>query len=167
MPQSNCVGQGSYFKFARLGKMSFFRLARGTWQNIYSSICCFHGLEYFFSSGRHTALHGARGAGGRHHIPVRRLPPHRHVRLQSGAVGDVQPLYRSHQPCESQPIFSHRFHMCCPRDCVSRTANVERNGGHKWVKIAVRTVRRPMIINLFWVTLILSLSRRGISVLAV
>ena len=26
------------------------------------------------------------------------------------------------------------FNICCPRDCVSRTANVERNGGHKWVK---------------------------------
>ena len=25
------------------------------------------------------------------------------------------------------------FNICCPRDCVSRTANVERNGGHKWV----------------------------------
>ena len=27
------------------------------------------------------------------------------------------------------------FNICCPRDCVSLTANVERNGGHKWVKI--------------------------------
>jgi len=26
------------------------------------------------------------------------------------------------------------FNICFPRDCVSRTANVERNGGQKWVK---------------------------------
>ena len=26
------------------------------------------------------------------------------------------------------------FNICCPRDAVSRTANVERNGGQKWVK---------------------------------
>ena len=26
------------------------------------------------------------------------------------------------------------FNICCLKDCVSRTANVERNGGHKWVK---------------------------------
>jgi len=24
--------------------------------------------------------------------------------------------------------------ICCPRDAVSRTANVERTGWHKWVK---------------------------------
>ena len=27
------------------------------------------------------------------------------------------------------------FNICCPRECVSRTANVERIGGHKWVKM--------------------------------
>ena len=27
-----------------------------------------------------------------------------------------------------------RSNICCPRDAVSRTANVEHNGGHKWVK---------------------------------
>ena len=27
------------------------------------------------------------------------------------------------------------FNICLPRDAFSRTANVERNGGHKWVKI--------------------------------
>ena len=26
------------------------------------------------------------------------------------------------------------FNICCPRDCVSRTANVERTGRHKWIK---------------------------------
>ena len=25
------------------------------------------------------------------------------------------------------------FNICCPRDAVSRTANIERNGGQKWV----------------------------------
>ena len=27
------------------------------------------------------------------------------------------------------------FNICCPRDCVSRTANVERTGRHKWVNM--------------------------------
>ena len=26
------------------------------------------------------------------------------------------------------------FYICCPRDAVSRTANVERSGGHERVK---------------------------------
>ena len=26
------------------------------------------------------------------------------------------------------------FNICCPRDCVSRTANVERTVRHYWVK---------------------------------
>jgi len=26
------------------------------------------------------------------------------------------------------------FNICCPRDCVSRTANVERTVRHEWVK---------------------------------
>ena len=29
------------------------------------------------------------------------------------------------------------FNICCPRDVVSRTANVERTGRHKWVKMDV------------------------------
>ena len=29
------------------------------------------------------------------------------------------------------------FKICYPRDAVSRTANVERNGGQKWVNTAV------------------------------
>ena len=28
-----------------------------------------------------------------------------------------------------------------PRDAVSRTANVERNGGHKWVKLLIDSLR--------------------------
>ena len=32
------------------------------------------------------------------------------------------------------------FKICCPGDAVSRTANVERNGGHKWVKLEIETV---------------------------
>ena len=27
------------------------------------------------------------------------------------------------------------FNICCPSDCVSRTANVERNGGNKWLRL--------------------------------
>ena len=56
------------------------------------------------------------------------------------------------------------FNMCCPRDCVcwhnggtsgapimpraavSRTANVERNGGHKWVKVFLGTIILTWII---------------------
>ena len=36
-----------------------------------------------------------------------------------------------------------------PRDAVSRTANVERNGGHKWVNIYMHQggVQLPEIIN--------------------
>ena len=30
-----------------------------------------------------------------------------------------------------------------PRDAVSRTANVERNGGHKWVKIKFKENCNP------------------------
>ena len=29
-----------------------------------------------------------------------------------------------------------------PRDAVSRTANVERNGGHKWVKVSPHDAER-------------------------
>ena len=31
--------------------------------------------------------------------------------------------------------YSYQFLICCPRDAFSRTANVERNGGHKWVNL--------------------------------
>ena len=31
-----------------------------------------------------------------------------------------------------------------PRDAVSRTANVQRNGGHKWVKWAKKKVKKRM-----------------------
>ena len=30
---------------------------------------------------------------------------------------------------------SGAVNICCPRDAVSRTANVERNGGQKWVHL--------------------------------
>ena len=47
------------------------------------------------------------------------------------------------------------FNICCPRDCVSRTANVERNGGQKWVKLNVpclngqRSIRRKKVLEMF------------------
>ena len=35
-----------------------------------------------------------------------------------------------------------------PRDAVSRAANVERNGGHKWVKtLTFFSLRRPSLIR--------------------
>ena len=43
-----------------------------------------------------------------------------------------------------------------PRDAVSRTANVERNGGHKWVnnvQFFQRSLGQHMLIaSLFWLT---------------
>ena len=49
-------------------------------------------------SGGHPPLHGARSAGGRHHIQPRLLPPHRHVRVRPGAVGAVLAVPRA-RPC--------------------------------------------------------------------
>ena len=33
------------------------------------------------------------------------------------------------------------FNISCPRDCISRTANVERNSGHKWVNENVTSLQ--------------------------
>ena len=54
-----------------------------------------------------------------------------------------------------------------PRDAVSRTANVERNGGHKWVNAVIcchmRFVRKKSSIEIFYIPQFESYCVRGMS----
>ena len=45
-----------------------------------------------------------------------------------------KPFQQSKEVCFHNDPFmpTGAFNICCPRDCVSRTANVEGNGRHKW-----------------------------------
>jgi len=54
----------------------------------------------------------------------------------------ILPLWAGGRVCPPfpSPLFNPflptvAFNICCPRDAVSRTANFERNGGHKWVNL--------------------------------
>ena len=54
-------------------------------------------------SGWYPAVHGPRGAGGRHQLLQGRLPQDRHVRVRPGAVGDRDqvPGHRHHHAVQA------------------------------------------------------------------
>ena len=57
------------------------------------------------------------------------------IRLRRNCYITHTKVLRIIQNCINPFMPTGAFNICCPRDAVSRTANVERTGRHKWVNV--------------------------------